>query len=350
MPDMQGFAEGPLGSAPPPSPLTDAEAAAVMVMLMEEAQASSLLSRFAPGELQMLGEKMCALGEIGPDAIVHAIAGFVERTERLGIRADNRANRVRGLMTRAVGEVKADNLMARILPDQPAASPLELARWLNAPAIVPMIRGEHPQAIAVLLTQLEPEVAAQVLHALPADQQTQVVHRVATMGPVAPEAIAMLEELLARRIAESHGQATLRLGGARDAADIINSSGKAVEKRVMPEIAKMDKQLAKAIESEMFKFEHLFVLDSQSMGALLREVESDLLINALKGIEAPQRDVFFRAMSSRAADGVRDEIGARGRLRMADVIDAQKAIVAVARRLAAEGVIAFGASGDDEYV
>ena len=100
----------------------------------------------------------------------------------------------------------------------------------------------------------------------------------------------------------------------------------------------------------MFKFEHLFALDAQSMGALLREVESDVLINALKGIAEDQRDVFFRAMSSRAADGVRDEVAGRGRLKMADVVEAQKAMVAAARRLAAEGVIAFGSSGDDEYV
>jgi flagellar motor switch protein FliG len=119
----------------------------------------------------------------------------------------------------------------------------------------------------------------------------------------------------------------------------------------MPEINRMDKALAREIESEMFKFEHLFVLDPQSMGALLRDVESDLLIDALKGIEEEQRNVFFRAMSSRAADGVRDEISARGRLKMAEVISAQKAIVAVARKLAAEGTIVFGSGGgDDEYV
>ena len=139
------------------------------------------------------------------------------------------------------------------------------------------------------------------------------------------------------------------MGGPREAAEIINSAGKMVEKRVMPEITKLDKALAKQIESEMFKFEHLFVLDSQAMGALLREVESDVLIDALKGIEEDQRSVFFKAMSSRAADGIKDEIAGRGRLKMADVQAAQKAIVAVARRLAAEGTIVFG-SGDDDYV
>ena len=341
---------GPAPRHPGADELSEADAAAVMVMLLGEEQASVLLGQLDPDELHLLGEKMCALGDIGPEAIVRAITGFVEKTERLGINSYGRVEQVRALMTRAVGEVKAENLMERILPEPEPVAAIELARWLTARAIAPLVRGEHPQAIAVLLVQLRPEVAAEVLHTLPADQQSQIVQRVATLGPVAPEAIAMLEELLSSRIAQYHGKAMLTLGGPREAAEIINNSSKAVERRVMPEIARRDKALARSIENEMFKFEHLFTLDTQSMGALLREVESDTLINALKGIAEDQRDVFFRAMSSRAADGVRDEVNARGRLRMADVVESQKAIVAAARRLAAEGVIAFGASGDDDYV
>lgn len=331
--------------------LDDAARAAVMVMLLDEAQAATILARLEPEELQLLGEKMCLLGEIGPDLITQAISGFVKSTERQGIGAGNRPAQVRSLITSAVGEVKAESMMQRIQPLGEERGPaIELVRWLTPQALIPLVKDEHPQALAVLLVQLEPEVAAEVLHALPPAVQPQVVHRVATLGPVSTEAIAMLEELLEQRIATSHGQATLTMGGARGAADIINNAGKAAEKRIMPELGRIDKALAREIENEMFKFEHLFVLDPQAMGSLLREVESDTLIDALKGIAEDQRDVFFRAMSSRAADGVKDEIAARGRLKMADVVEAQKAIVAAARRLAAEGVIVFGAGGDDEYV
>jgi flagellar motor switch protein FliG len=329
--------------------IDDADRAAVMVMLLEDDQASAILSRLEPAELRLLGEKMCALGEIGPEVIAHAIAGFVGKAERLGLVAHDRVGQVHSMMTRAIGDVKAENLMQRILPNRQQASPLELARWLAPQALVPLIKGEHPQAIAVLLVQLDPEVAAEVLHSLPPQVQPEVVHRIATLGPVSPDALLMLEELLNRRIGEQHGQAALTIGGPREAAEIINTSGKAMEKHVMPEIAKMDKALAKEIENEMFKFEHLFVLDPQSMGALLREVDNDTLIDALKGIAEDERDCFFRAMSSRAADGVRDEIAARGRTKIADVVAAQKQVVVAARRLAAEGVIVFG-SGDEEYV
>jgi len=323
--------------------------AAVMVMLLQDDQAARILSELEPEELRLLGQKMVELGEIGPEVIAGAIAGFVEKTESLGLVTHDRVGHVRNMMGRAVGEVKADSLMRRIAPEAAKTSTIELARWLVPEALTPLIKGEHPQMIAVLLVQLDPEVAAAVLHGLPAADQTEIVHRIATLGPVAPEAIAILEELLTRKIGERHGQAPLSIGGIKEAAEIINGAGKAVEARIMPQIAKMDKVLARKIEEEMFKFEHLFVLDPQSMGALLREIESDLLIGALKGIPESERDVFFRAMSSRAADGVKDEIAARGRTKLSEVVEAQKAIVGVARKLAADGTIVFG-SGDGDYV
>jgi flagellar motor switch protein FliG len=331
------------------SNLDPAGSAAVMVMLLHDEQAASILAELEPSELRLLGQKMCALGEIGPDVIAGAIADFVQKTEALGLVAHDRIGQVRTMMGRAVGEVKADSLMRRIAPDAQRSSTIELARWLVPEALTPLIRGEHPQAIAVLLVQLDPEVAAAVLHALPPEHQPEIVHRIATLEPVSPEALVMLDELLTRRIAERHGSGTLAMGGPREAADIINGAGKAVEKRVLPEIAKLDKMLARKIEEEMFKFEHLFVLDANPMGALLRETDNDTLIDALKGVAENERECFFRAMSSRAADGVRDEIAARGRTKLADVVEAQKRVVAIARKLAAEGTIVFG-SGDGDYV
>ncbi len=341
-----------MSAAPTTHGLGDAERAAVMIMLLGEGQAAEILRQLGPDELQVLGEKMVALGEIGPEQITQAISGFVDSTPQSGISARGRGDHVRRVMTAAVGEVKAENLMQRILPLGEDTGPaIELARWLTPQALIPLIEDEHPQAVALLLVQLQPDIAAEVLHALPAELQPHVMHRVATLGPVSAEAVRMLETVLESRIAACHGKAALAFGGTRTAADIINNLGKAAEKRIMPEITRIDKALAREIENEMFKFEHLFALDSKAMGALLREVESDILINALKGTAEDQREVFFAAMSSRAADGVRDEIAARGRLKLAEVVEAQKAIVTIARRLAADGTIQIGAGGgDDEYV
>ena len=326
-----------------------ADQAAVMVMLLEDEQAAKVLGALEPEELRILGDKMCSLGEIRPEVIAHSIAGFVAANEEQGLSSHDRLGKVQTMMTRAVGDVRATNLMRKIAPEAPAAKSLEIVRWLSSEVLISLIQDEHPQVIAVLLVQLDPDVAAEVLYGLSWRVQPEVVHRVATMGPVSADALAMLDETLSARLAELKDQDTVKLGGLTNAADLVNGAGKAVEKRVMAEITKADKPLAKQLENEMFKFEHLYALDPQAMGSLLREVESAALIDALKGIEDEQREVFFKAMSSRAAEGVKDEIEARGRLRMAEVVEAQRQIVATARRLAAEGVISFGTS-EDEYV
>ena len=149
-----------------PHSLADSDRAAVMIMLLDDAQAAELLARLEPAELRLLGEKMCALGEIGPDVIVHAISTFVSKTEKLGLTAHDRLGQVKSLMTRAVGDVKAENLMQKIMPDMKPPSPLELAKWLTSESLLPLIREEHPQALAVLLIQLDPETAAEVLSGL----------------------------------------------------------------------------------------------------------------------------------------------------------------------------------------
>ena len=326
--------------------------AAVMVMLLGEEDAARLLAGLSPDELRTLGSKMCAIGEIGPQAIAQAIASFARSAGEAGIPSHGRVDNVRRIMTGALGEVKADSLMRRVAPSQEGqrTPALDLAQWLEPEVLIPLIRDEHPQAIAVLLVQLDPVTAAAVLAGLPEELHTPVVHRIARLGPVAPDAIAILEETLAARITRSHGKAPLQMGGVREAAEIINNAARSIEKRVMPAIGKIDKQLARDLENEMFKFEHLFELDVQMMGQLLREIESELLIDALKGIEEEQRAHFYAAMSSRAADGLKDEIEARGRVKRADVDAAQKQIVAIAKKLAADGTIVLGSGGEDDYV
>lgn len=331
--------------------LDRASQAAVMIMLLDEEQATQILSQLEPEELKIIGERMVALGEIDPAMITTAVSDFLTRTEQVGMPVADRTRQVEALMTNAVGEMKAGNLLRSIVPPESRKqSSIELARWLDADVLVKLVEGEHPQVIAVLMILLDPQIAAKVLHSLDEQCQAEVVHRIATVGEVSSDAIAILEQLLEQKIAETHGALSLRLGGPADAAQIINKSGKSIEKQVMAKITKADRGLARKIEDEMFRFEHLFELNVKDMGSLLREVESETLTSALKGIAEPDREFFFAAMSSRAADGVRDEIEGRGRLKLAEVETAQKEVIAVARRLAAEGQITFGSSGEGEYV
>lgn len=338
-------------TAPAPKLLGGTDKAAIMVMLLAEEDASRILGQLTPDELRQLAGTMCSIGDVQPQAIADAISGFSRSTEQNGLSGHGRVDSVRKILNGAVGEVKTENLMRQVAPEHEEASlpALGLLRWLDPKIIGEILADEHPQAIAVLLLQLDSDVAAAALAALPEELHTPVLHRVARLGPVSRQAIEILEQTLNAKIEKLHGTIPLTMGGIKHAAEIINRSHRSLEKRVMPTINKIDKKLAKELENEMFKFEHLFALDTKMTGVLLREIESDTLILALKGLEEEEREQFYGAMSSRAADGLRDEIEMRGRVKKIDVETAQKEVVAIAKRLIAQGDLIMG-EGDEDYV
>ncbi|MEO1969648.1 MAG: flagellar motor switch protein FliG [Sphingomonadaceae bacterium] len=331
------------------APLAGPAKAAIMVMLLSEEDASKILAELSPDELRQIAGTMCGIGEVEPQAIADAIAGFSHSTESKGIPGHGRVDSVRRMLEGAVGAVKTENLMRQVAPpEQDQSLPaLGLLRWLEPKIIGEILADEHPQAIAVLLLQLDTDVAAAALAALPEELHSTVLQRVAKLGPVSRHAIAILEQTLNAKIEKLHGTIPLTMGGIKQAAEIINSSHRSVEERVMPAIGKKDKQLARELENEMFKFEHLFALDAKMTGTLLREIESETLILALKGLEPEQREHFFGAMSSRAADGLRDDIEARGRTKKSDALAAQKEVIEIAKRLIEEGELVMGDGGDD---
>ena len=341
-------AEDTAPAAAPARLLSRIDRAAVFLMLLGDEEASLILGRLSPDELERLGAAMMALGEIDQPRMAEALADFASEAERELLPQRGRTDRVRTMLDKALGPARADSMMQRIEPDARPRS-VEMARWLVPPVLVRLIEDEHPQVIAALLLLIEPEPAAEVLAALPGELQTMVVERVARSGPISASAIATIDTLLTQRITATFGAAALALGGPREAANLINLAAGDLRQTVLPAIASRDGPLAERIEEELFTFEMLFALDPMSMGRLLRDVDNEKLVDALKGLKEPERAPFFAAMSSRAADGVRDEIELRGRLAKSEVQAAQRAIVAIARGLAEAGEIVIG-SGSGEFV
>ena len=335
-------------TASPSALLSRVDRAAVFLMLLDDAEATSLLARLSPAELEKLGAAMMALGAIEQPHMAEALADFAGEASREMLPMRGRTDRVRTLLDKALGPARADSMMQRIEPDAAPRS-LELAKWLAPGVLVRLILDEHPQVIAALLLLIEPEPAAAVLAMLPFELQTLVVERVAKSGAISATAISTIDTLLTQRISATYGTAALMLGGPRDAANLINLAAGEMRSTVLPAIAERDGPLAEKIEEELFTFEMLFALDPMGMGRLLRDVDNEKLVDALKGLKEADRAPFFAALSSRAADGVRDEIDLRGRLAKSDVIAAQKAIVDIARGLAEAGEIVIG-SGGGEFV
>ena len=329
---------------------TGVERAAVLMMLVGDEEAAAILQKLDPEEVRQLGKAMFAVADVSESEVEGVLDDFVGHArQRTAIGFDPRP-KIEGMMTKALGPDKADSVLARITPPE-AACQIDLLDWLDANEIAALIEQEHPQVAALIIANLDSGVAAQVLEILPESIQPDILHRIAKLGPITPEAVETLKTMLSSR-ASKGGAATsaaVQLGGTREAAKIMQSARKATEARVMPKLHKIDKDVAKAIEEAMFVFDNLLELDDKNLGTLIRNVDSDTLVRSLKGVEESIRNRFLGCMSSRAADGIRDEMESRGPMRLSEVLEAQKAVIGIARGLAKDGTIIMG-GGEDDYV
>jgi len=327
---------------------TGVERAAVLMMLVGEEEAAAILQKLDPEEVRQLGTAMFAVADVSEQEMEDVLDDFVGKArERTGVTFDPRA-KIEAVMNRALGPEKAESVLARITPPE-AACELEMLDWMDASEIAQMIEKEHPQIAAVMIANLDPSVGGQVLELLPDAVQPDILHRIARLGPVNPDAVETLKAVVANRRSGGRSGNGLTLGGTREAAKILQGARKATEQRVMPKLFKIDKDVAKAIEEAMFVFDNLLDMDDKNLGTLIRNIDGDVLSRALKGVDENARNRFLGCMSARAADGIRDEMEARGPMKLAEVLEAQKAMITIARNLAKDGTIVMGAS-DDDYV
>ncbi len=332
--------------ATPATPPTGSQAAAILLMLLGEEEAATVLSRLEPDEVQHLGGAMFGVANISEGEIDGVFDVFVDRARVRTTLGFGVERQIKGIMHKALGQDKADQVLQRITPVQHVTA-LESLKWMDARAIANLVEFEHPQIAATVLAFLDPQRAADVLQLLPEEMQADLVYRVATMGPITEAALMELDELLNRPVTAQGSGATTRRGGAGEAAKIVNSSRKAAEQRIIKALGKLDKTVARNVEEEMFIFDNLMALGDKDLGTLLRAVDNDTLVVSLKGADEKLRAKIFACMSSRAAQSIQDEIADRGPMRLADVQEAQKAMLAIARKLATEGTISLGGKGDD---
>lgn len=329
---------------------TGVERAAVLMMLVGEEEAAAILQKLDPDEVRELGRAMFDVADVSEAEVEQVLDDFTWKARsRTGVTFDP-APAIEGMMTRALGSERAESVLARIMPAQAAAG-IELLEWFEPAEIAAMVETEHPQIAAVLLANLDPEVAAQVFEHLPEAAQPQILRRIAKLGPVPPEAIETLKTMLAGRAGMAKKPTGLQLGGTREAAKILAGARKATEARVMPKLAKIDREVAKAIEEAMFVFDNLLEMDDKNLSTLIRSIDGEILIKSLKGVEEDVRNRFLGCMSSRAADGIRDEMEARGPMKLAEVLEAQKVMIGIARGLIKDGTLMMpGKGGEDDYV
>lgn len=341
--------EGGATAAPARRPIPGQQAAAILMLLFSEEQAAEILARLEPEEVRQLSEMMYTVADIGAEDINEVLDMFIDKARNrtmLGYKAEEQ---IEGMLKRALGDRRAETMLTKIAPKK-AGGGLEALKWMDPVEIALLVEHEHPQIAAVVLSFLKPEIAANVLQLLPPEAQEDVVFRLATLGPVSPEAVETIEALLVNQSgAPRGGGSASSSGGTSDAAAIMNIINKRESQRIIKAVTKRDKDIARRIEDEMFVFADLIRLDAKDLGTLVRGLESKLLVPALKGAEDKLRDKMFGCMSSRAAQSIADEIADRGPMPMSEVLEAQRAVIQVAKRMADAGDIVIGGGGD-EYV
>ncbi|WP_295399186.1 flagellar motor switch protein FliG [uncultured Thiocystis sp.] len=329
-----------------PTRFSGAERAAILMMSLGEVAAAEILRHMGPKEVQKIGTAMANLDRVSRgdiDYVVQEFSSVVHDQTSLGIGADDY---VRNVLRSALGEDKAAGLIDRILLGRNSKG-LEALKWLDPRAIAEMIRNEHPQIVAIVLSHLDPDQSAETLSYLPERVQSDLILRIATLDGVQPAALQELDEILERQLSGKNTAKSSMIGGVKTAASILNFMESSKESVVMEGVTQVDEDLATRIQELMFVFASLIDVDDRGIQTLLREISTESLVLALKGAEDDLRDKIFKNMSKRAAEMLRDDLETKGPVRVSDVEGAQKEILAVARRLADSGEIILGGKGGE---
>lgn len=323
--------------------------AALLMMSLGEDAAAEVFKYLTAREVQLLGSAMASLKQVTRDDVSAALEEFRQEADQFMAVSLGSDEYIRSVLTKALGSDRAASLIEDILEASEGSSGIDALNWLDANTVAELIGDEHPQIIATILVHLERDRAAAVLALLGERLRNDVMLRIATFGGVQPTALAELTETL-NSVLAGQGAKRSKMGGVRAAAEILNYMSSAEEESVVASLRELDSDLAQRIVDEMFVFENLVDVEDTAIQLILKEIDTSQLTIALKGAPEELREKFFRNMSNRAADMLREDLEAQGPVRMSRVEEEQKNILGTARRLAEAGQLTLTRGGNDEYV
>jgi flagellar motor switch protein FliG len=329
--------------------LSGTQRAAVFLMTLGEDAASQVLKHLGPKDVQKIGAAMAAMPTVSRAQLTEVVSDFttiVEDQTAIGLGSEEYLRKV---LIAALGEDRAKSLIDRILIGGTSKG-LDSLKWMDGRAVAEMIRMEHPQIIAIVLSYLDSDHAAEVLAHMQPRVRSEVIMRIATLESIHPNALQELDEILERQFAGNNTSKASVVGGLKRAAEILNMMDSSTETSVMEAIKEHDEPLGTRIQELMFTFENLLDLDDRSVQRLLREITTEQLVVAMKGATAEIKELLLRNMSKRASEALQEDLEARGTMRVSEVEAAQKDVVATVRRLGEEGEITIGGKGGEEYV
>ena len=329
--------------------LSKVDKPAILLLSLGEPDAAQVLQHMGPKEVQRVGSAMAQMRNIHRDQVEQVMTEFVEVVSDqtgLGVGSDGY---IRNMLTQALGEDKAGGLIDRILLGG-NTSGLDSLKWMEARAVADVIRYEHPQIQAIVVAYLDPDQAGEVLSHFDHKVRLDIVLRVSALNTIQPAALKELNTILEKQFSGNSNTTRTTMGGVKRAADIMNFLDSSIEGPLLDAIRDLDQDLSGKIEDLMFVFDNLADVDDRGIQALLREVSSDVLVLALKGADDAIKEKIFKNMSKRASELLRDDLEAKGPVRISEVESAQKEILTIARRMADAGEIVLGGKGGEEMV
>jgi flagellar motor switch protein FliG len=325
------------------------EDAAILLMSLGEEEAADVFRHLAPKEVQRLGETIAKMKAISHERVEGVLERFTNVAAEQSILVADNDEYVKSVLRKALGDDKANLLIDRILQGSDISG-IESLKWMDAASVAELLRNEHPQIVAAILVHLDFDQASSVLKCLGERQRNEVLVRIATLDGIQPSALKDLNEVMSKVLAGGEKTRKTSLGGVKPAAEIINLLGGSIETSVLDYIREADSDLAQKIMDNMFTFDDLDKLDDKGIQAVLKEVQSESLVVALKGASVELRDKIFKNMSTRAAETLREDLESRGPVRLSEVEAEQKEMLKIVRRLADEGQIMLAGGGDDDFV
>ncbi|KGM57355.1 flagellar motor switch protein FliG [Lysobacter arseniciresistens ZS79] len=324
--------------------MTGTQRAAVVLLSLGETQAAEVLKHMSAKEVQKLGLAMTSVGGISHESVAQVFDDFVDVLAQPGA-LGSADDYIRAVLTQALGEERASSLIDRILAGR-NTSGLDTLKWMEPRAIADLVRNEHPQIIAIVLSHLDPDQAADVIKVLPERVRPDVLVRIATLDGIPPNALNELNDVMARQFSGSQNIKSSSVGGIKVAANILNFMDSGQDEVILGSIGEIDDALGGRIRDLMFVFDNLADIDDRAIQTVLRDVPSDKLAVALRGADPRVREKITTNMSQRAAEILLEDMEARGPVRLAEVEAAQKEILATVRKMADEGTIQLAAKAE----
>ena len=328
---------------------TGLENAAILLMSLGEEEAAAVFKHLTPKEVQGLGETIQKMKQVSRERVDGVLEMFSTTAAEQSMLVSDTDEYVKSVLRKALGDDKANLLIDRIMQGGDTAG-IESLKWMDPSSVGELLRNEHPQIAAAILVHLDFDQAAEVLKTFPERQRNEVLVRVATLDGIQPSALKDLNEVMGKVLAGGEKMRKTTLGGVKAAAEMINMMGTSVETAVLDYIREADNDLAQKIMDNMFTFDDLAKVDDKGIQALLKEVQSESLVIALKGATPEMREKVFKNMSTRAAETLREDLESRGPVRVSEVEAEQKEMLKIVRRLADEGQIVLGGGGDDDFL